>query len=75
MIKPGERQHNDGKKPNTTSRDVLTTDTLMDLVRNMFPPNLVEACIAQHQTKIVKGVYDNQGKITFSTLTKKKKRK
>ncbi|KAK7862962.1 hypothetical protein R5R35_004913 [Gryllus longicercus] len=32
------------------TRNILTVDTLMDLVRNMFPPNLVQACIQQYQT-------------------------
>lgn len=36
------------KKP---AQNVSTIDTLMDLVRNMFPPNLVQACIAQHRTE------------------------
>ncbi|XP_029163275.1 excitatory amino acid transporter 1 isoform X2 [Nylanderia fulva] len=36
------------KKP---AQNVSTVDTLMDLVRNMFPPNLVQACIAQHRTE------------------------
>lgn len=34
-----------------SARNVSTIDTLMDLVRNMFPPNLVQACIAQHRTE------------------------
>ncbi|KAL6431160.1 hypothetical protein ACFW04_007107 [Cataglyphis niger] len=34
-----------------SAKNVSTIDTLMDLVRNMFPPNLVQACIAQHRTE------------------------
>ncbi|XP_077282393.1 LOW QUALITY PROTEIN: excitatory amino acid transporter 1 [Temnothorax americanus] len=38
----------ESKKP---AQNVSTIDTLMDLVRNMVPPNLVQACIAQHRTE------------------------
>ncbi|KAK9873872.1 hypothetical protein WA026_002227 [Henosepilachna vigintioctopunctata] len=34
-------------------RHVTTQDTLLDLVRNVFPPNLVAACISQTQTNLI----------------------
>lgn len=34
----------------TTRRNVLTADTLMDLLRNMIPPNIVQATIFQYKT-------------------------
>ena len=38
-------------KPN--ARHVTTADTLMDLIRNVFPPNLIEACIRQSKTVLI----------------------
>ena len=38
-------------KPN--DRNVTTADTLMDLIRNVFPPNLIEACISQTSTVLM----------------------
>eukprot|EP00088_Acartia_fossae_P031822 TRINITY_DN32622_c0_g1_i10.p1 TRINITY_DN32622_c0_g1~~TRINITY_DN32622_c0_g1_i10.p1 ORF type:complete len:486 (-),score=91.67 TRINITY_DN32622_c0_g1_i10:289-1746(-) len=34
-------------------RNVTTEDTLMDLIRNCFPPNIVQALLHQYQTKII----------------------
>ncbi|XP_031831415.1 excitatory amino acid transporter 1 isoform X2 [Nomia melanderi] len=55
IIKPGEvSSHglttNEAAKP---PRNVTTVDTLLDLVRNVFPPNLVQACIAQYRTILI----------------------
>nr|XP_034177437.1 excitatory amino acid transporter 3-like [Osmia lignaria] len=56
LIKPGNFSTQslvaigDAKAP----RDVTTIDTLLDLVRNVFPPNLIQACIAQYRTILVK---------------------
>lgn len=48
-IHPGQVDRSLKTLPATT-RTVTTQDTLMDLIRNMFPPNLVQACIAQYRT-------------------------
>lgn len=52
-IKPGggsnaykeETSENDRKK-------TTTVDTLLDLLRNMFPPNIIQACIEQFTTDL-----------------------
>jgi len=35
------------------SRNVTTPDTLMDLIRQMFPPNLIQATMQQYRTSLV----------------------
>lgn len=50
-IKPGVSQTADHIDRTGTTPDVTTVDTLLDLVRNMFPENLVQACFQQYKTK------------------------
>lgn len=61
-IKPGANRTGDpGSGPEITVRNVTTVDTLLDLVRNMFPPNYVQACTQQYQTVITAPVgYDER---------------
>ncbi|XP_055347571.1 excitatory amino acid transporter 1-like isoform X2 [Paramacrobiotus metropolitanus] len=66
-----------GEKPSGgTGRVAMTADTIMDLIRNMFPPNIVQACVAQYQTqlmpppnKVVAVVTNSTGNTTLSTTT------
>lgn len=49
LIQPGGGQPTEIFRAGS-SRNVTTVDTLLDLVRNMFPPNLIQACIQQYRT-------------------------
>ncbi|XP_010888577.1 excitatory amino acid transporter 3 isoform X2 [Esox lucius] len=50
-IKPGVSQETDHIDRTGITPNVTTVDTLLDLVRNMFPENLVQACFQQYKTK------------------------
>ncbi|XP_062305722.1 excitatory amino acid transporter 3 [Osmerus eperlanus] len=50
-IKPGVSQTADHIDRAGTTPNVTTVDTLLDLIRNMFPENLVQACFQQYKTK------------------------
>ena len=39
--------------PESKGQNVTTADTLMDLVRNCFPPNLLQATLQQYKTVII----------------------
>lgn len=49
-IKPGEGLKNDISTEGTEQRNITTVDTLMDLVRNLFPENIIQATIEKVQT-------------------------
>ncbi|KAI5609988.1 excitatory amino acid transporter 3 [Silurus asotus] len=50
-IKPGVSQTADNIDRAGSTPNVTTVDTLMDLIRNMFPENLVQACFQQYKTQ------------------------
>lgn len=50
-IKPGVSQEAEHIDRTGTTPNVTTVDTLLDLLRNMFPENLVQACFQQYKTK------------------------
>ena len=53
-IKPGEGGIDAGDLQETVAkRNITTADTLMDLLRNCFPPNIVQASLQQYKTTLV----------------------
>ncbi|XP_046970008.1 excitatory amino acid transporter 3 [Vanessa cardui] len=54
-IKPG-RGSDAYSQPNVTkklvTKDTLTSDTLLDLIRNLFPENIAQATIASYRTRL-----------------------
>ncbi|GFU11660.1 hypothetical protein NPIL_7821 [Nephila pilipes] len=53
-IRPGVGRSVDEIEEKKETKPMLTEDTLMDLVRNMFPPNIIEACLKQYSTILKK---------------------
>uniref|UniRef100_A0A6B2EB49 Amino acid transporter n=1 Tax=Phlebotomus kandelakii TaxID=1109342 RepID=A0A6B2EB49_9DIPT len=52
-VRPGSGGLVNEVEKGAVTRHVLTSDTLLDLVRNLFPPNLVQATIFQYRTILV----------------------
>lgn len=50
LIKPGSKQIKDALGDGAESTVVSTVDAFLDLIRNMFPENLVQACFQQVHT-------------------------
>ena len=67
-IQPGK-----GAEPvekQTKERNITTEDTLMDLVRNLFPPNIIQACTKQVTTDLMYEL-DYYNATTNETLDKR----
>ncbi|XP_070000445.1 excitatory amino acid transporter 3 isoform X6 [Penaeus vannamei] len=56
-IHPGKGNDDDITKAGEAKAS-YTPDLLMDLPRNLFPPNLIQACFETHKTSIVKPVLE-----------------
>uniref|UniRef100_A0A7N4NH55 Amino acid transporter n=1 Tax=Sarcophilus harrisii TaxID=9305 RepID=A0A7N4NH55_SARHA len=50
-IKPGVSQNAEEFDRTGSTPEVSTVDAMLDLIRNMFPENLVQACFQQYKTK------------------------
>jgi len=53
VIHPGDKSIKGKLGEGEENRRVLTIDAFLDLIRNMFPENLVQACFQQVQTEYV----------------------
>uniref|UniRef100_A0AAG5DAC5 Amino acid transporter n=1 Tax=Anopheles atroparvus TaxID=41427 RepID=A0AAG5DAC5_ANOAO len=52
-IRPGTGREVNPIAGKATTRQVLTADTLLDLIRNLFPPNIIQATMFQFRTILV----------------------
>ena len=58
-IKPGSSVSGSPDVEAAAHANVTTEDTLMDLLRNCFPPNLIQATMQQYRTHIIYPEVDN----------------
>ncbi|KAG7214032.1 hypothetical protein KM043_001399 [Ampulex compressa] len=65
-IRPGELV-NENNYTSTTTRHYMTQDTLLDLLRNLIPDNIVNACLHQFQTVLERP--ENSSKVPISEWT------
>ncbi|XP_054842926.1 excitatory amino acid transporter 3 [Eublepharis macularius] len=59
-IKPGISQNAEEIDRMGSTPEVSTVDAMLDLIRNMFPENLVQACFQQYKTKREEVIITNE---------------
>uniref|UniRef100_A0A674BZ97 Amino acid transporter n=1 Tax=Salmo trutta TaxID=8032 RepID=A0A674BZ97_SALTR len=66
VIKPGKGHRDSPVASSSTIEPVQAADAFLDLIRNMFPPNLVEACFKQYKTVYKKTIHTKN--VTVETV-------
>ncbi|XP_010869827.1 excitatory amino acid transporter 4 isoform X2 [Esox lucius] len=64
VLKPGKGHRDSPVASSGTIEPVQAADAFLDLIRNMFPPNLVEACFKQYKTVYKKTIHTKN--VTFA---------
>ena len=53
-IRPGDDVTAVGTEKSRIPENISTADTLMDLPRNCFPPNIIQATLQQYHTALIR---------------------
>ncbi|KAM7409957.1 hypothetical protein PAMA_001441 [Pampus argenteus] len=64
IIRPGKGSRDSPVAKSGNIEPVQAADAFLDLIRNMFPPNLVEACFKQYKTMYKKIVHTRNVTVT-----------
>lgn len=52
-IRPGVDAHPENRQPLNSTQNVLVVDAVLDIFRNLFPQNLIEASLVQYHTVLL----------------------
>ncbi|XP_069378200.1 excitatory amino acid transporter 4 [Paralichthys olivaceus] len=66
IIRPGKGSRDSPVPKSGNIEPIQAADAFLDLIRNMFPPNLVEACFKQYKTVYKKTVHTRNVTVTLN---------